>query len=70
LHNSNFPNGHYFGRVSGRSGAEIAQDETATFATMIFFGCHFSWPSFSKMWRHNLFSAVILAEQATVIVSK
>jgi len=64
----NFSYGSHFGRVSGQPCAGIAQDEAPTFAMLddfrfVFFGCRFSWPSFSKILWFNLFSADILPEQ-------
>jgi hypothetical protein len=70
LHNSNFSNGSHFGRILRRPSAENTQDETPAFATMIFLAVIFHGRHFQKIWRHNLFSADILAEQAAVIVSK
>jgi len=65
LHNLNFSNGPHFGRVFGQSGVGNTQDEATTFAMLddfrfVFFGGLFSWASFSKVWRLNLFSTGIL----------
>jgi hypothetical protein len=54
LHKMNVPNGSHSGRISRQSCAGSAQDEATTSAMLndfqfVFFGCHFSWPSFSNI---------------------
>ena len=62
LHNSNFSNGSHFGRVSGQSSAENTQDETATFATIIFLVVIFHGRHFQKSGGAIYFPTDILAK--------